>query len=174
MSQREIPPREQTKATLLERNQRAFDALEELLRPLDDQLLSRPAPSGWAIKDHLGHLAAWQNGITALLQGRPREDAMGISAAAQDGKNEDQINDLIYRANAPMTPTQMKELLRDAHHKMAAQIEAMDNEDFYKPYAAFLPSGDDGPDRPVLGWIVGNAYEHYEEHIGWIREMLGN
>lgn len=26
--------------------------------------------------------------------------------------------------------------------------------------------------RPLLTFIVGDTYEHYDEHIGWIREWL--
>jgi hypothetical protein len=172
MSEQNFPDREQAKAALLARNQRAYEALVDLLRPLDDVQLSRPDAAGWAIKDHLGHLAAWQNGITALLQRRPREAAMGLGADAHDGKNEDEINDLIYRANVHLTAAQMMEKLHEAHRQMAAQIESMDNEDLFRPYADFLPVGEDGSDRPVLGWIAGNAYQHYEEHLGWIQERL--
>ena len=172
MSEQNLPAREQAKAEILERNQRAYDALEALLRSLTDDQLSRPGPSGWAIKDHLGHLAAWQNGVTALLQRRSRDEAMGLGADAHDGRNEDEINERIYRNHASFSAEQMKEKLREAHQKMAVQLQSMQNEDLYRSYADFLSEGEDGPDQPVLGWIAGNAYEHYEEHVGWIRELL--
>ena len=30
-----------------------------------------------------------------------------------------------------------------------------------------------GADDPVSDLIIGNTYEHYDEHAGWIREKLG-
>lgn len=172
MTEQDIPPREQTKAVLLERNRRAFEELEELLRPLDDAALTRPGPGGWAIKDHLAHLAAWLNGVTALLQRRSREEAMGLKSEVLLSRNEDEINAHIYRANAHLTAAQAWDMLRDAHRQITAQVESMDNEDLFRPYASFLPEGESGPQDPILYWIVGNAYEHYQEHAGWIREML--
>jgi predicted RNase H-like HicB family nuclease len=27
-------------------------------------------------------------------------------------------------------------------------------------------------ERPVIGWIKGDTYDHYEEHLGWIEQIL--
>jgi hypothetical protein len=172
MSEQDIPPRDQTKTELMRRNQRAYDELVSLIDPLEDDQLSQIGPSGWAIKHHLAHLAAWQMGITALLQGRSRPAAMGMGDADDQGKDTDQINEIIYNKHAGISADQAKEKLRDAHEAMKRQIESMSNEDLFTPYKNFLQADGDGSEDPVLYWIVGNAYGHYDEHIEWIRQIM--
>jgi hypothetical protein len=172
MSEQDITPREQTKAELMRRNQRAFDDLQALINSLDDEQLSQPGSSGWAIKHHLGHLAVWQLGIVALLQGRSRLSAMGVGEAEGQEIDTDQMNDAIHRKYADLSSQQMKEKLQSAYDQMMAQIESMSNEDLFKPYKDFVPSGDDDRTDPVFFWIIGNGYSHYEEHMQWIQQIL--
>jgi hypothetical protein len=172
MSGTEVPPREETKTELLRRNRRAFEELEDLLRPLDDARLTAPGKDGWAIKDHLAHLAAWQMGITSLLQHGDRFRAMGLEHSMIKGKSEDEINQMIYERSANLSAAEAWDRLRSAYREMEAVLESLDNEDLFTPYTNFLPEGKQGSTDPILNWIVGNAGGHYEEHIGWIRAML--
>lgn len=170
MSEQNIPPREQTKAELLRRIRRAYQDLDNLLRPLSAETLSMPDPGGWAIKDHLSHLATWEIGIVNLLGHEPRFQAPYLADAVNRGLNEDEINDMIYRQNAGLTAAQARELFDSAHTQLLDVLERLDNEDLFKPYSDYLPVGEDGSDKPVLGWIIGNSYDHYDEHITWIRQ----
>jgi hypothetical protein len=172
MNEQDRPPREQTKTELLNHNQRAFDELEALIQTVDDERLSRPGPSGWAVKDHLAHLAAWQQGIVALLQRRPRFAAMGVDTGGQQELTTDEINAVIHSKNSGLSAAEAKEKLREAHTQMAQQIESMSNDELYTPHKEFLPGGEEGPEEPVLLWIVGNASGHYQEHIEYIRDLL--
>ena len=172
MANNDFPVRDDTKSEILRRNRAAFEELEEILASLDDVRLSEPGTDGWAIKDHLAHLAAWQIGIVHLLQRKDRFAAMGLDRAAMKGKSEDEINDKIYELNARLTPAQAWDLLRDAHTQMEAQLESMSSEDLYRPYASYLPEGVRASQDPVLNWVVGDGYEHYREHIGWLRELI--
>jgi len=172
MSENDIPPREQTKEELLKRMQRAYDNLEAVLRPLNEARLAQPGADGWAIKDHLAHLATWELGIVELLQHRPRFAGPRLEEAVEQEKSEEEINEIIYQENAVLSPAQAVELYRDAHRQMLRVIEGMSNDELYSPYAAFLPDGEDGPGDPVLNWIVGNTYEHYNDHARWIQAMI--
>jgi len=92
-----------SKGELLERIQESYAALGETLRPLSEDQLDRPGPSGWAVKDHLAHLAVWELGIAELLQRRPRFAAMQVEEAFSQGQSQDEINDLIYQRNAVLS-----------------------------------------------------------------------
>jgi hypothetical protein len=165
-----------TKAELIERIQRSYENLEDTLRPLSDAQLSRPGPSQWAVKDHLTHLTAWELGIVELLQHRPRFTIMQVDDAVKQGKSEDQINDLIYQRNASLTPQQTLEQFRSAYRQLLAVLDGLDDEDLYKPYNSYLPEGIRSPgsrrEEPVIDWIVGNTFGHFDEHNGWIQEIL--
>ena len=47
----------------------------------------------------------------------------------------------------------------------------MSDADLRKPYSHFQPK-DPEKKGPVIGWVAGNTYEHYAEHIGWIDQLL--
>ena len=66
-------------------------ALENTLRLLSDEQMTKPGPSGWSIKDHLAHLAVWEMGIAELLRRRPRFAAMQVEEAVAQGRSEEEV-----------------------------------------------------------------------------------
>ena len=162
------------KAELLERMNSSYAALVELIQPLSETQISRPAQSGWAIKDHLAHLAAWEIGVAALLQHQPRFAAMQVEEAVAQGKNTDELNDLIYQQNAGLSPAEAREKFEAAHREMLQALAAMSDTDLYRPYADYLPAGSQGSQDPVMNWIAGDTYEHFDEHNTWIREIISS
>jgi hypothetical protein len=161
-----------TKAELLERIRRSRAALEATLNTLSEAEMTRPGPSGWSIKDHLAHLAAWELGIAALLTGRPRFTAMQVEDAAAAGQSVDELNELIYRLNAGLSLAEVRDNYQAAHRQMLAALGPLDDADLQRPYVSFLPARSDGPDRPVIEWIVGDTYDHFDEHNAYIRAQL--
>ncbi|MCL4302053.1 MAG: maleylpyruvate isomerase N-terminal domain-containing protein [Anaerolineae bacterium] len=170
MSEEVLPP---TKTDLLARMAQARAALEQALGQLSEAQLTRPGPAGgWAIKDHLAHLAAWERGIAALLQRRPRWPAMGLDEAAISTYDEAGINDLIYQQHKDRSLAEVLADFHEAHRQMLAALDGLSDAELFKPYAYYTgeAAGDDM--RPIIGWIIGNTYEHYAEHQAWIEAML--
>jgi uncharacterized protein (TIGR03083 family) len=160
------------KAELLERIRRSRLALEETIAPLSEAQLTRPGPEGWAIRDHLAHLASWELGVAELLRGHPRFAAMGVEEAVSQGKSEDEINALIYRQHANMSLAEVLERFQSTHARLLAALEALEGEDLYKPYSSFVPGGQEGRQDPVIGWVIGNTYAHFDQHRGYIQALL--
>lgn len=160
------------KAELLARIRRSRLALEDELSALSEEQLSIPASNGWSIKDHLVHLATWELGIAELLRGRPRFAAMHVEEAVFQGKSEEAVNELIYRQHANLSLSQVMDKFKDAHRQLLETLETLHDEDLYKPYASFVPGGEDSRQDPVINWIIGNTYEHFDEHRGYIRSAL--
>jgi len=161
-----------TVAELLRRIERSRQALEQTVAPLSEAQLTARGPSGWAVKDHLAHLATWELGIVELLHSRPRFEAMGVGEAVLNGKSEDEINDLIFRRRANRTAADVLAYFADVHERMLEVLRAMDDEDLMRPYASFLPEGATGSNLPVIGWIVGNTYAHYDEHRRYVEALV--
>lgn len=168
----QTPSHPGSKAELLERIQRSRSALEERLNSLDEGQLITPGPSGWSIKDHLAHLATWELGIAELLRRRPRFAAMQVEEAVSQGKSEAEINDLIYRRHAGLPLSQVMEAFHDAHRQLLQSLEPLSDEDLIKPYQSYAPEGKDDRQDPVIYWIMGNTYDHFDEHHGYIRALL--
>jgi uncharacterized protein (TIGR03083 family) len=159
------------KAELVERIDRSRSALEETLRPLSEEQLLTPGPSGWSIKDHLAHLAVWEFGVAELLQHRSRFAAMQVEGAVSQGKTEDEVNDVIYQRHADLSLAQVRKQFDEAHRLLLQALNPLSDADLYRPYASFVPGGDRRQD-PVIYWIKGNTFEHFDEHQGYIRSLL--
>jgi uncharacterized protein (TIGR03083 family) len=170
MSEEVLP---QTKADLLVWMTQGRTALEQVLGQLSEAQLTASGPNGgWTVKDHLAHLAAWERGIAALLQRRPRWAAMGLDEATISNYDEEGVNALIYRQNKDRPLTEVLADFHEAHRQILAALDDLSDAELFKPYASYSgePAGDDT--RPIVGWIAGNTYEHYAEHQAWIEAML--
>ena len=166
--------RPQTKSELLAQMAEAQAALEQTLTQLSEaQLASADAQSGWAIKDHLAHLAAWEIGIAALLQHRPPWKAMGLDEATVASHETDDLNAIIHRQNKDRSLAEVRAYFHEAHQQMLTTLAGLSDEDLFKTYSYYQPDepGDDSGD-PILNWIMGNTYEHYAEHQTWIEALL--
>jgi hypothetical protein len=128
---------------------------------------------GWRVKDHLTHIAAWEDSLLALLEGRDRIKALGLGDDAQSGLDYDQENALIQQKHAHLSHDQAMELVQQSHERLRAAIAALSDEDLRRPYSYYQP----GTSHPsahlaVINWIGGNTYEHYAEHDDWINEWI--
>ncbi|GAB4190838.1 MAG: hypothetical protein OHK0022_04000 [Roseiflexaceae bacterium] len=148
---------------------RAIDGLSEaeLTRPLDAQ--------GWSIRDHLVHITAWELSLLGLLTGQNRIQTMGIDPATAHTEHGDEIdtdalNELVRQASQGQTIAQIMEHFHQSHELVLSRIRALSDEDLMRPYGYYQPQEAAPPDQPVLAWIVGNTFGHYEEHIAWLQE----
>ena len=156
-----------TKA-LIEQIEASWNDLFETVTKLGPGGLMRAAPDGWAVKDHLAHVAAWEHSLVGLIEGRDRVSAMGVLEPVE--KETDPINAAIQKLHAGETPEQVLKYFRDSHASLMAVLGTLSEADLQKPYSHFQPADPDEK-RPVIGWVAGNTYEHYAEHIGWIDQL---
>lgn len=144
--------------------------LVELIGIIPADELAAPRPDGgWAIKDHLVHIAAWEHWLLALFEGRDKLEAMGAKGA---GKTVDEINDVIWERHKGDSVEQALGYFNEAHDQLMAVLGTQTTEDFARPYRTFF-EGSEGSsnEQPVLVAVAGNTYDHYDEHIGWLKQM---
>jgi hypothetical protein len=160
-----------TKAEVLEKINASYQALEAAIDNLTEEQLDRTDEAGWKVKDHLAHIAAWELGVAEHLAGGDRFGAMQIEHPR--GRPVDEVNDEVYRNNAHLTYQAALEKMRAAHRRFLQVFEGLSDDDLYRPYRSFLPEGERGPSDPVMNWIEGDTYAHYEEHIEWLEKLTG-
>jgi uncharacterized protein (TIGR03083 family) len=158
-----------SKVELMDRIHRSRQALEKVINPLGPEQLSSPGPAeGWAIKDHLAHLAAWEQFMLRhYIHDMAPHEAMGVDEETMRAADETGINDILYSRNKHRP---IDEVLAEFHHsyqEVLSTLEAMSFDDLMK--ARFL---DDPEKRPTLTWVAGNTYGHYAEHTLWIKQLL--
>ena len=130
--------------------------------------LTKVGTDGWTVKDHLAHVGAWERSLLALIEGENRAAAMGV---AETVEGTDAINEEIRKLHSADTPEEALAYFRDSHTQMVAALRKLSDADLQKPYSAFQPSDPDEK-RPAIGWVAGNTYEHYAEHITWINQLI--
>jgi uncharacterized damage-inducible protein DinB len=147
-------------------------ALMAKLGALDEATLSRPGKDGWAIKDHVAHLAAWERYLAALLSGGDRWTEMGLTDAPGP-REEAEINAAIYEHSKDLSVGQVYAAWDAAHQQVLDVLAGMTDADLALPFRHFVPEadGENGGD-PIYGWVAGNTYGHYAEHAQWIDEAL--
>lgn len=160
------------KDELLRLIQASRTALEETLNGLSEAQVTAPGPEGWSVKDHLAHLATWELGIAELLRRRNRFAAMQVEEAVMQGKSEDEVNALIYKNHMDLPLPQILEKFRTAHQEMIQAIEALPEAELFQPYDSFVPEQwRAGRQDPIIGSIIGNTYDHFDEHRGYIEKL---
>lgn len=140
----------------------------ELLDVAQAKGLATSGRDGWAVKDHLTHVAAWEISLLALIEGRDRTKAMGIEHLQSE--DEDDLNRLIFEMHREKSPAEAERFLRETHAQLMAALDKLKPGDLDRPYSHFQPVDRD-EHRPVLEWVAGNTYDHYAEHTGWIKEL---
>lgn len=161
------------KQTLLTR---MSEGLRDFLAFLDQfseaQLLEPTDAAGWNARDHITHLAVWADGVSALLRHEDRWAAMGISEALGESHDFDAMNAAIVVQHRHLSPQEARRWLVKAHEQMVSAMVPLDDAGLLLPYERFVPpfTGDGG--SPIAFYIIGDTYEHYEEHTPWIEALI--
>ncbi|HEY0829687.1 MAG TPA: DinB family protein [Candidatus Dormibacteraeota bacterium] len=151
--------------------EKSWKELNQLVDSLGPEGLTLVGTDGWAVKDHLIHIAAWEHSLIALLDGSDRRAAMGVGPEA--GETDD-INAAVWSLHREKTPEQAVAYFRQTHALLMKLLGGMSDTDLKRPYNHFQPNDprDPNDDRPALDWVAGNTYEHYAEHVGWINHLV--
>ena len=172
-----------TTADVLSRLDQAWASLEGTVGRLSPtQLTEVRDPAGWAVKDHLMHVAAWEDAFVARLEGRPTHEALGLDEATL-ALDEDAVNAAIFARHRDRALIEVLDALRASHRTARARLAALHDRTVVGPASGVLPpvvlasgfSVDQGSERdttPAGAWIGGNTWEHYDAHHGWIRELV--
>lgn len=161
-----------SKAAVLHNLEQGWSDFHAYISSLTPEQLTVPRDAaGWSVKDHLIHLALWQNGISALLegQGEPRYAGMGIDATTW-GLEMDDVNAAMQQKYRELTLDEVLARLREAHERMHRIITTLPEEALFMPYSHYDPTLP--RDAPIVEWIVGDSYEHYAEHRPWIEAIV--
>jgi hypothetical protein len=153
----------------MQRIEASWNQLADLVNQVQDAGgLTKVGKDGWTVKDHLAHIGAWEHSLLALVEGQDRAAAMGVSETPE---GTDAINERIQMLHAKDTPEEALAYFRDSHAQLVAGLGKLSDADLQQPYSHFQPSDPDEK-RPAIGWVAGNTYEHYAEHIAWINQLL--
>jgi uncharacterized protein (TIGR03083 family) len=160
-----------TIADLLGRIENGWNDFQAFLGALSEDQLTKPTDAaGWTVKDHLIHLAVWEDGIYTLLDGQSQRAGMEVDEATWK-QGVDVINAVIQRRYHDLPLDVVVQTFRQKHQRLVSKVRSMTDDDLLRPYRHYDTASD--REQPVVGWIAGDTYEHYAEHRPWIAAIVG-
>ena len=150
----------QNKAELLTSIDQAWTMLEETIRSLDTDRMTIPGLEGWSIKDHLAHITTWERILLiAHLQSHSFAEAANMdestSKATEQMTAEQGLNDFFYQRDKETSLAMVLENFRETHQQLRAELAKID----------FM-------DNHLVQVIMGDTYEHYTLHNGFIQALI--
>ena len=152
------------KDTLLNDMRKGYSDFDTLLASLNEQQMLAEGNDGWSIKNHIAHLTAWQQRTLNVLQ------AIANNVELPDPTPDmtiDQINEQFHQRDVALPLERVLVEHRAMQQQMLNAVQSMSEDDLNRPISWL-------DDRSVIGWVIGNTYEHYEEHTHYIQERLQN
>jgi uncharacterized damage-inducible protein DinB len=134
-----------------------LDMRRDLLAAIDglsDALMLEPSIDGWSVKDHLAHIALWDDLRAAEVE---RISAGNETAWRMTGEQDATYNQMAYEMRRNLSLDQVRWEFETSRHRL---IDAL---------SAATPRGLD----PALYGEAGLVSRHEEEHSGWIRRWRG-
>ena len=151
----------ETAAAALVRFDHAFAALDKTVKTLSERELTEIRdPAGWSAKDHLMHVAVWEQALLAKLDGRARHKALGLDASTEGSEDWDALNAQIFAGTRQRSLGDVLEALASTHATTRAHIAALSEGRNAAGADAFLTD-------------VPSYAEHYDQHHTWIKDLLG-
>jgi len=161
----------QQKADLLQRIGSSRAALDQTVGQLSERQLATPGPDGgWAVKDHLAHLAAWEHKLLAMIHGQPGYVGLQVDAAIYEHSNIDELNAILHQRFKTLSPTEALAESRQSYEQLMATVEQLSAADLSAPYAP----NDSDDDRRIIDGIIDNTYDHYDEHRAAIEQIAAH
>ncbi|HJZ49552.1 MAG TPA: dienelactone hydrolase family protein [Roseiflexaceae bacterium] len=159
------------KSELLERIHSSYTALERTIAQLRVEQMATPIDGSWSAKDLLAHIATWEHVMLEFhVGGKPFSEVTRLTNVPYGPTPVDQINEAFYERDKDLPLTEVLQAFRGAHQQLLETLNGMSEDDLFRPYT---PPGR-GPDSAgqLIDWVIGDSYEHYDEHRATLERLL--
>ena len=164
-----------TVGEVISRIDEGWSRLGEFVHSLSEEQLTGPRDgAGWSAKDHLLHIAAWERWLLPFFRREPLHVAMGVDEATYQDPVEDRLNGILQQREKDLPLSEARKVLQATHGEVVALLQSLSDEDLQRPYAEYQPGSAGGEGQPAVRSVVGNTYEHYDDHLRWMRELVGS
>lgn len=165
----QIPPNNQ----LAKNIEIDWAALEASLTGLDeDQLAHICDENGWNIKDHLAHIAHWEEVLLMMFLGIPFEETMRITYGKYPVFED--VNEDMRRQWTDFSPKAILSRLHRVHHQLMGKLSPLSEDDLQTPIRQFFSNLwiPENEDRKMEEFIQSHTDSHYRDHTAWINKMV--
>jgi len=152
----------------------AWKDLQSFLATVIPSQASRRDQAGWSVKDHVTHLAVWEDSVVILFRGGRRHEALGIQEPFYTAGNLNEINEVI---KVHLEGTTLQEAIRNlegAHRQIVGHLGTLHDADLNANAREFFPQTPRNDDRPLASLIWDSTGRHFTEHLERIRDLGGS
>jgi hypothetical protein len=96
---------------------------------------------------------------------------LGVDPALWEADIDEQ-NAVMQKEDEGTSTGEVRQALRESHERMRAKLASMADADLMLPQRHF--GSDEAGDDSIIWRIVGNTYGHYEEHLPWMKAIIGS
>ncbi len=159
------------KQNLMNQINAGWDKFQDYIGTLTPEQLTGPTDAaGWTVKDHIIHLAVWEDSVRAMLQGKDRAAEMGLDHDTWASGDYDRQNEVIRQRHQDVPLEDVLSTFRDVHARLLEKLNELTDHDLLRPYNYW--QRESTSERPTIDVIVSNTHEHYAEHIPWIEAIV--
>jgi hypothetical protein len=151
----------------------AWSDLEAYLRGLPPQVALEKDAQGWTVRDHITHMAVWEESVAIVFQGGRRHEALGIDEAFYRQGTFDEINEVIKNREQHLTLDQAVARLARVHESLLDHLRRLSDDDLQPTVREFFPSAPATDERPVSVFLYDNSAGHILEHLPWMKAIAG-
>jgi hypothetical protein len=151
----------------------AWKDLHSFLGAVPPGQASKRDQAGWSVKDHVAHLAVWEDSVVILFRGGRRHEALGIEEPFYAASSMDEINEVI---KVRLEGTALQEAIRNlegAHRQLMGHLRTLRDADLNAKAREFFPQAPRNDDRSLASLIWDNTGRHFTEHQEWMRDLVG-
>jgi hypothetical protein len=148
--------------------------LEASLAGLNEQQLTLICDEhGWSIKDHLAHIAHWEEVLLMMFLGIFLEESMRIPW----GKYPvfDDVNEAMRRQWVDFSPNFILKRLSRVHNQLMEKLSPLSEEELQIPAKQFFSSiwipEYEYEQRNMAEYTRAHTDTHYRDHAAWIDQM---
>ena len=141
-----------TKRELLSADDAGWNEFNGLVESLTPAQMEMPGyfPEGWSVKDLITHVGSWQAEAGQVLE----QIRMGTFGG--DPVDVEKLNALFLEANRDLPLSVARAEMYSAHTRMLTEWNLLPE---------VTPKAEE--------WFVESGPQHYEEHVGRLREWVG-
>jgi hypothetical protein len=152
---------------------RSWSELGEFLDGLASDHESMKDANGWTVRDHVTHIAVWEDSVAVLFRGGKRTEALGIDEDFyNDQSSFDAINEVIRRAQEHLNLAQAVHRMRQVHEGLMHDVRRLTDEELATTVRFLFPKAPQSDKRRVIDFIRENTAAHYDEHLPWMRKIV--
>ena len=161
-----------TKQDLIRRIHSSYAALDAAVGRLSEAQLAQPIDGTWSAKDMLAHLAAWEQILLHFHIGKqPFEQVARLGSITYASLPIDDLNEALYQRDRAVGPAEARAGFRALHQQTLAALERIGEAELLRDYTP--PGRGRDATYPLINWVVGDTYEHYDEHRATIERAFG-